>query len=374
MKNSSDSNICAFLLLACSQLVSCASPNNICYSPGHVCIDHPRCFSRPICYPLLVAQQMCPPLSIATTTSTSTPQTLCTSAEWNSAGITVISNLYRPHDVAIDSQNNLIVADTENRRLRIYFKNGTNVTLLEKVAIHRLFIDKFDNIYAAESLGNEIKKVSSNYQSITTVAGTDTPGSALDQLVLDGQPGLYVDSNSTLYIADTGNHRVIKYLWNSTSGVVVAGGNGQGPEPNQLNGPYGIYIDEIHEIGAIYICDTFNHRIQKWMEGASAGITVASSKDQLHDPVAILLQPTSNQMIMYIASFDHSQILKWMPYAQEPLAIVAGMSGSVGAGANELFAPRGIRFDKDWNLFVADTGNDRIQKFLFNISSCANND
>jgi sugar lactone lactonase YvrE len=196
-------------------------------------------------------------------------------------------------------------------------------------------------------------------------------GSALDQLVLNGHPGIYVDRNSTLYISDTGNERVIKYYENATSGIVVAGGHGRGPSSNQLNTPYGIYVDEIYEIGAIYICDTFNHRIQKWIAGAMEGITVAFNDDQLHSPNSILLAPTSDQSIMmYISSFDHNQILKWIPYAEKAETVVAGSGIGVGTEPDQLFAPRGIKFDKNWNLFVADTGNNRIKNFLFNSSSC----
>ncbi|CAF1504226.1 unnamed protein product, partial [Adineta steineri] len=193
-----------------------------------------------------------------------------------------------------------------------------------------------------------------------------------DNLKLDGQPGLYVDKNNTVYISDTGHHRVIKYFLNLNYGIVAAGENGQGSQLNQLNSPYEIYVDEIYEIGAIYICDHQNHRIQKWLNGAKEGITVAFNDEQLHSPIAILLQPIENQMIMFISSFSGNQVLKWIPFAQEAESIVVGISGHMGTEADRLFSPRGIKFDKYWNLFVADTGNNRIQKFLFNTSSCEN--
>jgi len=295
------------------------------------------------------------------------PGSLCLSAEWDSNAITVVYNLYRPYDIGIDSEDNLIVADSENRRLEKYFSNGTNVTLLTNTKVHSVFIDIFDNIYLTDSLRDEVQKINSEDNLKTTVAGFGGTGSHLDQLKLDGQPGIYVDQNETLYISDTGNHRVVKYILNSTSGIIVAGGHGAGPNSNQLNAPYGIYVDEIYEIGAIYICDTHNNRIQKWLYGANEGITVALNNDQLSSPISIQLESTSKQMIMYISSLSHNLILKWIPNAEQPENIVAGSK------QNQLFSQRGIKFDKYWNLFVADTGNNRIQKFLFNISSCENN-
>lgn len=75
-------------------------------------------------------------------------------------------------------------------------------------------------------------------------------------------------------------------------------------------------------------------------------------------------------MVMYISSFTNNRVLKWIPYAQKAENIIAGSSEGMGNEPNRLFAPRGIKFDKNWNLFVADTGNDRVQKFLYNFSSC----
>ena len=60
----SDSSICGFLWLTCSELVSCEHSNNICYQPDHICVRHPRCFDHPVCYPLSKAnQQICPSIA-----------------------------------------------------------------------------------------------------------------------------------------------------------------------------------------------------------------------------------------------------------------------------------------------------------------------
>ena len=309
--------------------------------------------------------------STLTFTSTFPSVSLCAAAEWDRNATTIASDLYDPHDIAFDSENNIIIADTENHLLQKQFPNGTRITLVTDTKIPSVFVDKFDNIYFTDAFADAVMELSSDDQLIRTVAGGNGLGSALDQLNLSGLPGIYVDQNFTLYISDIGNHRVIKYVRNSTSGIVVAGGHGQGPELNQLNTPHGVYVDEIIEIGAIYICDSQNHRIQKWLPGASQGITVAANEDQLHSPISILLESTSDQMmIMYISSFSLNKVFKWIPYAEKAESVVAGKSNEFGTDPDELFAPTGIRFDKDWNLFVADTGNNRIQKFLFNTSSC----
>ncbi len=54
--------ICGILTSSCSQFVPCQTPFDAC-SQGHVCVRHPRCDSRSLCYPMSLGQQnRCPPV------------------------------------------------------------------------------------------------------------------------------------------------------------------------------------------------------------------------------------------------------------------------------------------------------------------------
>ncbi|CAF4509239.1 unnamed protein product, partial [Rotaria magnacalcarata] len=66
----------------------------------------------------------------------------------------------------------------------------------------------------------------------------------------------------------------------STNGTLVAGiGNGTaGNGTNQLSCPLGIYVDQSM---ALYIADSRNGRIQKWLSGASTGTTVGGANGQI---------------------------------------------------------------------------------------------
>ncbi|CAF4735263.1 unnamed protein product, partial [Rotaria magnacalcarata] len=64
----------------------------------------------------------------------------------------------------------------------------------------------------------------------------------------------------TLYVADSFNHRVMRWTQGDKKhGTVIAGGNGQGA--NQLNSPYGLSFDR-H--GNLYVSDRNNHRVQRF--------------------------------------------------------------------------------------------------------------
>ena len=55
------------------------------------------------------------------------------------------------------------------------------------------------------------------------------------------------------------------------NGIVVAGGNGQGNQFNQLNCPIHLFVDEEQ---AVYVSDTSNDRVMKWNKDANQGIVV----------------------------------------------------------------------------------------------------
>ncbi|CAF4487323.1 unnamed protein product [Rotaria socialis] len=84
-----DQGICAHLHLKCSTLSVCAANNQTCFAPGHVCVKHSRCQSRPLCYPVhMASQHICPtPVLTTTTIAPLVPNDgICVTATWNPNG------------------------------------------------------------------------------------------------------------------------------------------------------------------------------------------------------------------------------------------------------------------------------------------------
>ncbi|CAF1632950.1 unnamed protein product [Rotaria magnacalcarata] len=79
---SPSSSICADeFLLSCSELVQCEGLNNTCDESEHFCVNHPRCHDFPICYPVPnFNEQLCPPISTTTTTTTASTTTTTTAS------------------------------------------------------------------------------------------------------------------------------------------------------------------------------------------------------------------------------------------------------------------------------------------------------
>ena len=91
----------------------------------------------------------------------------------------------------------------------------------------------------------------------TTIAGGYEKGNPLNELNLSSD--IFIDDDQTIYVADSGNHRIVEWKNNEINGRIVAGGNGQGDRNDQLNGPARVIVDKQND--SLIICDRENRRV-----------------------------------------------------------------------------------------------------------------
>jgi len=117
----------------------------------------------------------------------------------------------------------------------------------------------------------------------TVIFGQDGKGDGHQQL---HEPwGLFLGANGYLYVSEHKNNRVIRlHPRIPNSRTVVAGGNGKGYNKYQLNHPAGIFVDID---GSLFVADFGNNRIMKWPQGAEEGQVVA----QVQAPRGIFIGP-----------------------------------------------------------------------------------
>jgi DNA-binding beta-propeller fold protein YncE len=73
--------------------------------------------------------------------------------------------------------------------------------------------------------------------------------------------GVTVDYSGNVYVADTGNNRIMRWLLGATSGTVIVGGRGSGVMSDQLQTPTDLQFDGN---GNLYVADSSNERVQKF--------------------------------------------------------------------------------------------------------------
>ncbi len=208
-----------------------------------------------------------------------------------------------------------------------------------------------------------------------TIAGAGYPG------IQDGDArtasfsdpfGIAVDSRGTVYVSDAGESNSIRRI--TTEGRVerIAGsaeGYADGDRNSaQFNTPSGLCIDRR---GNIIVADTANNRIRKidpkgevttlagnGEAGLKDGAAIESSFD---GPMGVASDREGN---VYVAD-SYNDCIRKISIDGQVSTIAGGRSPGLSDGQREaaLFdTPSGIAIDAAGNLFVADTGNDRIRR------------
>ncbi|CAF3657965.1 unnamed protein product [Rotaria sp. Silwood1] len=296
---------------------------------------------------------------------------LCAKATWDPNPFVVIGTgrltqsvdlnqqLSDPMDIAFDSEENIIIADAGKHCLQKYYQDGRIITLYtsKDMLPSSLFVDEYDNIYFADQNDHTVKKLT-KAGVMTIVAGIqDKPGSQLNQL--DTPYGIYVDRNNVLYISDTANQRIVKYLPNNQGIQIIA-------NASDLNLPGCVFVDETGD-GALYISDLYNHQVLKYAPGASKGIVVAGGRgfgkalNQLYQPHAVFVDSTTGSL--FVMDNGNYRFVKWSKGTEQ---------GELLSGTTRIISGTGIRFDSQWNLYVVDQGAKRVLTFEFNSNSCKN--
>jgi sugar lactone lactonase YvrE len=109
----------------------------------------------------------------------------------------------------------------------------------------------------------------------STVAGSASGTSGSSNSLLNGPFFVRVDSALNVYVSDAFNNRVMKWPKGSTTGTVAGPqlGYGTGPDTNHLSTPTGLWLDSTES--NLYIADSGNCRILKW-NIASDNITIVA--------------------------------------------------------------------------------------------------
>ena len=149
--------------------------------------------------------------------------------------------------------------------------------------------------------------------------------------------------------------------WNTT-GEIVAGTGVPGSAPDRLRAPSGIYIDS-NDI--LYICDSGNNRIQKWIIGASTGSTIAgdssglsgSGPNFLRTPIDLTFDRNG---YMYVADQRNHRVQSFAP--NSTIGVTVAGTGNAGSANDRLAQPSGVAIDESFNLYITDKNNQRIMK------------
>ena len=214
-----------------------------------------------------------------------------------------------------------------------------------------------------------------------------------------------VVNTNRLYVADTSNNRVLGYssisaLVNGGPASIVIGqpdlfSSGTGTSATTLNGPKAVAVDKV---GNLYVADTGNNRVLEYNKPFSSGKTAGLAANMVFGqgldftssqcnfgsnvPAAETMCGPSGVAVdskgnLFVADTNNNRVLAFKaPFnAATDADVVFGQGGSFFGNecnlgpsntpptAATLCAPNHVAVDASNNLYVADTNNNRVLKY-----------
>jgi sugar lactone lactonase YvrE len=286
-----------------------------------------------------------------------------------------------PFGVVIGSDGTLYVSDAgDSNRIRKLTREGTLLTVAgEKEGFadgipasfntpSGLALDDHGNLYVADTGNNRIRKVTTE-GVVSTVAGDGSAGYAdgpASSAEFNGPIGLAVDSQNSIYVADTYNDRIRKI---TADGFVttVAGSAGpgyrDGPANNsQFDTPCGIVIKAD---GTLIVADTGNGKLRQISPSGDVttlGVILAAdpNRNWLRSPIGLAL---THDGFLYVTEHDRGTIVQIDPNGRAVVLAGNNQGYSEGFGPDARFNhPTGIAIDNRGDLVVADSANYLVRR------------
>lgn len=314
--------------------------------------------------------------------------------------------LNNPNCVALDSAGNLLIADTDNKRIRrVDLQTGIISTIAgggtggdgglateaDLFSPSYVIADPAGNVLFSDFQSHRVQRIDAQTGILTTIAGTGVEGFSGDggpatQARLTKPFGLALDSTGNLFIADGFNHRIRRV---DTQGrITTYAGDGADGDFNQgrfrgdgglataasLGVPTALALDAV---GNLFIADFFNSRVRRINANSLIIDTFAgnggsgfvgdggpATQAEINDVTGVAIDGAGNLFLTDVGS----DRVRRVDAQTSTINTVAGSGRQTFQGdgglANRagLYVPRAVTLDQNGNLFISDQGNGYIRR------------
>jgi sugar lactone lactonase YvrE len=367
-----------------------------------------------LCVPLWVMAVQMPMTAIGQTVY-ATPYTFTTLAGaagnlGTNDGTGSAARFNLPMSVAVDGAGNVFVADTQNQTIRKVTPAGVVTTLAGMPEVtgtndgtgsaarfyfpSGMALDSNDNLYVADAFNNTIRRVTPA-GVVTTLAGLpefdqsgDSLGGYADGTNRDERfyipAGLALDRATNIYVTESGNNDVRKLTpvgtnWAVTTlaGQPLSSGTNDGTNSDaRFNVPRGVAVDSN---GVLYVSDEENNTIREvipsgtnWVVTTMAGLAGITGTNAGMGSAArfsglggVAVDKNGN---LYLADRNNDTIrllvpsgTNWVVTTLAGAALTHGTNDGTAATA-KFYYPFGVAVDTNGNVYVADEANQTIRK------------
>ncbi len=256
--------------------------------------------------------------------------------------------LSRPGAVAVDSSNDIWVADTGHNRvvefssarkvLRQFGSEGTTTGQFK--GIRGIATNSAGDAYVADYGNNRVQEFEPN-------------GTFLRAWTVSNPAAIAVDSSGNVWVDELAGYGGHVDEFTSTGTLKASFGTAGGAE-GSLRIPYGmsfsganLYIAELGRVQEFEPSGTFVRSFDN---------VAGSGNGEEEQPQAIATDPTTGNLYVAEAG-DRVQEFS-------STGVFVTKFGSYGSGAGQMSAPGGVAVNSVGNIFVTDTGNNRLEEWL----------
>lgn len=252
------------------------------------------------------------------------------------------------------NQTKIFVADTGNNRIQVFNRDGQfidkfgeygdgNGQFNEPISIDE---DSSGKIYIVDRGNNRIQIFSATGNYISQINDISGVG---DGFFYAG--GIAISKQDKIYVVDIWSAKIKEYDLN---GNFVDEFGEYGNNQTQFTNLSDVAVDDS---GNIYVSDTDNNRIQVFSSAYQflRGFGLQGQGDgELNSPKGLDIKGDN----IFVTDSDNSRIQVF-----DLNGNYISQIGRSGTNSSEFSSPDGITVDVDDYIYVADTGNNRIQKF-----------
>jgi len=265
---------------------------------------------------------------------------------------------FSPYGIAIDDSGNVYVADAGLARIQKFTSEGQYMMRWGEggsadgqfASPHDIAIDAQGDVYVAEYTGNRVQKFTRNGVFLRKWG---TAGSGNGQF--NHLRGIAASDQGQIFVADEGNNRVQRF---DQSGVYLGQWGVLGSTQGEFTSPQRVNVDLD---GRVYVSDSFtNERVQQFdifgnfVRILGTGNQGAGDGD-FHFPEGIVTDTGRN---IYVVDSGNNRVQKF-----NVLGEFVTKWGTSGTGDGQFNTPLGIAVTPGGRVYVVDNTNYRIQVF-----------